>query len=398
MINANLNAPFCLDMHTLTLVDTKDVGTKKGGIYQERSGIKWYVKVTEDLNIPEFLTSRVLQYLVPNNTSPVSFITDKAGWVASREITGFKAQIDVVTKGKSVRDEVKLTIALDFVRYIDRIRGNLGYIVDEENPRSLVAACVDYDLGFRFFWSEDHKTVWISLNHLDQLAEAIDIFGSYSSLSKESFLTYVDSLIAEAINHKGDKCAFDLSTFRQVVQTRLEKMADLLVAAKKVQAFSNNPRPITVKKLEKLNSRTQVLFKDKPTLLHLAATSGIITVVNALIKSGADLNAMDEQHETPLIRAVKGDKTEIALRLLQENANPNRMVHERPLHLAIMRDNVTLARALSKSYPYKTWTLIEKALEHKSTRILAELSPEWIQDANPNQKEFILEMRTAFLS
>lgn len=182
--------PFTLDLDDLTLVGAKDIGTKAGGIYEDRAGSKWYVKVTEDLNIPEFLTSRVLQYLVPRNTSPVYFIKGKPGWVASKEIPGFRSQIDTVSRGKT----------------------------------------------------------------------------------------------------------------------------------------------------------------------------------------------------------IEADQTEIAHMLLKAGANPEQTVHERPLHLAIKRDNVVLARELSTTYPHKKWTLIDKALECKSGKIIRELAPQWMLDAAPVQRKYLEDL------
>lgn len=384
---------FSIHMDDLILTHSKDVGTKEGGIYEDKATrTTWYVKVTEDLHVAEFLTSRVLQYLVPRNTSPVYFIKDKPGWVASKEIKDFRNQIDVVTKGKKIQDELKLTIALDFVRYIDRIRGNLGYIVDEEDPQNLIAACVDYELGFRFFWDKDHETIWFSLTHLDQLPEAIEIFESYHHLSSKDLLEYVDTLILEAEKNKGNKSTFNLSTFREIVQNRLEKMTEVMKAAKELEAFIKSPKIIDAEEIKKLDSYTTFLFADKGTLLHLAASSGRRDLVETLIKSGANLDATDDNHDTPLHRSIKTDQTEIALALLNAGANPNKFVLERPLHLAIMKDNVRLAEKLSETFPYGKWTLIDKAVEHQSAKIIHTLALKWMNEVNAIQKRYLEDL------
>jgi hypothetical protein len=368
----------------------KEIGTKEGGIY-EKEGTLWYVKNVRELHVEEFLASRVLQYLMPNSTSPVFFIKGQPGWVASKEIKGFRPKFDVVTDGKVIKDGVKLAVALDFVNYIDRLPGNLGYIIDDENPQELLAACVDYDLGFRFFWPEHYQFLELWLTRVDDLPEAIEALEDFTSIAQNKLLDYVDVLVAEANEWKTTESKFDTSKFHEIVRYRLEKMAKILEAARQIDAFFRFPpqEKIEKSKLEELNNFSKLLFKEKPTLLHLAISKDRIDLVNLLINSGADLDERDSDHQTPVLMATKKDLTEIVMALLSAGANPNKVVLDRPIYSAIKNDNVPLCERLTESHPDKTWMLIEHALQSRASRVLAALGPKWIKDANDKQIKFL---------
>lgn len=58
------------------------------------------------------------------------------------------------------------------------------------------------------------------------------------------------------------------------------------------------------------------------TPLHLAACQGRISIMEALVQHGADINARGEHGYTPLHEAVLLDRWLAALRLLQMGADP----------------------------------------------------------------------------
>ena len=58
------------------------------------------------------------------------------------------------------------------------------------------------------------------------------------------------------------------------------------------------------------------------TPLHLAAAQGRISIMEALVRHGADINARGEHGYTPLHEAVLLDRWLAALRLLQMGADP----------------------------------------------------------------------------
>ena len=57
------------------------------------------------------------------------------------------------------------------------------------------------------------------------------------------------------------------------------------------------------------------------TALHMAARRGNLEVAEALLDSGADIEARDSLGETPLRRAVNCDKTDLARLLLRRGAD-----------------------------------------------------------------------------
>ena len=58
------------------------------------------------------------------------------------------------------------------------------------------------------------------------------------------------------------------------------------------------------------------------TPLHLAAVQGRISIMEALVRHGADINARGEHGYTPLHEAVEQDHWLAALRLLEMGADP----------------------------------------------------------------------------
>jgi ankyrin repeat protein len=57
------------------------------------------------------------------------------------------------------------------------------------------------------------------------------------------------------------------------------------------------------------------------TALHMAARRGNVEIAEALLESGADIEAPDSLGETPLRRAVNCDKTDVAKLLLARGAD-----------------------------------------------------------------------------
>lgn len=57
------------------------------------------------------------------------------------------------------------------------------------------------------------------------------------------------------------------------------------------------------------------------TLLHVAATNGLVTLIEALLNSGVALNVQDKKGETPIIRACKRGQHKVFELLLKHNAD-----------------------------------------------------------------------------
>jgi len=104
------------------------------------------------------------------------------------------------------------------------------------------------------------------------------------------------------------------------------------------------------------------------TALHLAAKTGNTEAALALIKAGANVDAVDYKSFTPLLTALRWKKYMVCKIVLEAGANVN--VHptnegDSPLHIAVARDDLQLAQLMLQHGavvvdPHKdlNWTLI----------------------------------------
>ena len=118
------------------------------------------------------------------------------------------------------------------------------------------------------------------------------------------------------------------------------------------------------------------LFKKET--LHIAATYGMLEVVKDLIEGGADIEARDKRHRTPLFLAVLNGHAPCCLALLLSNADHQSRdghghtmieVAARSGHLDIVEHLVTFKADIN---PYLMWccsSRIQAATESTSLRI-----------------------------
>lgn len=95
-------------------------------------------------------------------------------------------------------------------------------------------------------------------------------------------------------------------------------------------------------------SKAPELVRPDLTALHEACSRGDLDGVHALVKSGADINALDAKGATPLMIAVERDNIQIVDLLLGMKARPDfvRTSEKSPLGLAIDKGNIEIARLL----------------------------------------------------
>jgi ankyrin repeat protein len=79
------------------------------------------------------------------------------------------------------------------------------------------------------------------------------------------------------------------------------------------------------------------------TPLHVAVAKGQLELVDWLAGETAAANEEDENHETPLILALKADRADLAVLLLNKGADPNRAL---ALHVAAALEDPALAELL----------------------------------------------------
>jgi len=84
------------------------------------------------------------------------------------------------------------------------------------------------------------------------------------------------------------------------------------------------------------------------TALHIAAGDGDMTEVQRLIRKGKDVNAGDEDGDTPLHKAVRKSHTEIVALLIAEGAtvNTKNNSHYTPVEIAAARGNKEITALL----------------------------------------------------
>ncbi|WP_375326313.1 ankyrin repeat domain-containing protein [Candidatus Tisiphia endosymbiont of Nemotelus uliginosus] len=88
--------------------------------------------------------------------------------------------------------------------------------------------------------------------------------------------------------------------------------------------------------------------KENNTMLHFAASAGLIDLVNTLMNSGLDPNIVNSRERTPLHSAARAGNNEVIRRLLEKNASINAQDEEgmAPLHLAALAGHIDTVKEL----------------------------------------------------
>lgn len=103
-----------------------------------------------------------------------------------------------------------------------------------------------------------------------------------------------------------------------------EKLSGIIKTCARLGADVNAPYLCTPEELESY-PYTPDFYKC--TALHIAAGSGDLASVKALMKAGADVNAQSATGSTPLMWAVRNNKTDVALELINNRAAVNYQIN-----------------------------------------------------------------------
>ena len=157
-----------------------------------------------------------------------------------------------------------------------------------------------------------------------------------------------------AVNHKINCNVTNLIKAEAIVNSRNNYQQTPLHYA----AFSNNPNAIQ----EIVSSLDNEIVNEKDhkgkTALHVAVKQNHIACVDILLRSGANVDALDDKRFSPLCYSVMG-KPEIARLLLSFGANPNGISETTkntfssgyelctiPIHIAIVMDELECLKTL----------------------------------------------------
>ena len=122
------------------------------------------------------------------------------------------------------------------------------------------------------------------------------------------------------------------------------------------------------------------------TVLHFLAIEDFVDAVRFLVVHGADVNAVNEFGDSPLVDVADLGRNEIAKMLLTAGANPNGPStpwRDCPIHNAARKGNVHLETLLLNagadaryvnSYGYTIFDALDEALPEDRQRILALLA------------------------
>ncbi|MGA9047086.1 ankyrin repeat domain-containing protein [Sulfuricurvum sp.] len=131
-----------------------------------------------------------------------------------------------------------------------------------------------------------------------------------------------------------------------------------------------------------------ILFLTGCTTLHTAAAKGNIDAIHRLSGEGNDMNAINEEGITPLIRAVNLNQKQSVIALLEDGADSNAAdttAGNTPLHHAILQGSTQLIRILLErnaqlSIPNKEGKtpldLARNATNKEILRMMSETAPQ----------------------
>ncbi|KAJ4324659.1 hypothetical protein N0V84_003783 [Fusarium piperis] len=96
---------------------------------------------------------------------------------------------------------------------------------------------------------------------------------------------------------------------------------------------------------------TRSIWRDIPTVLHIAAFAGMSELASDLIEKGASVSSEDDRERIPLHWAAENGHAKVASLLIQHGCNPDAEDVEglKPLHLAAKKNHASVVTVLLKA-------------------------------------------------
>jgi len=125
------------------------------------------------------------------------------------------------------------------------------------------------------------------------------------------------------------------------------------VSAAAIHEAVRNGETETVKRLIENGADVNARDYQHETPLHIASGRGNTEIAQLLIDKGADVNAQDDKQATPLHVAAHNGNIEVAEILIKNDANVNARdyQHETPLHIAVRKGNLNNVNQIIRGNP-----------------------------------------------
>ena len=312
--------------------------------------------------MPKSSRLEIFNLLLSKGTNPN--IKDSYGETPLHIAIRLKYNLDIikllVTKGvnieeKNKRGETALLIAVqaeqsELVKYL----AGLGANIHSSNSEGETPFIISFSKNFTTFTSLLNAT---NIYSKDSSGESVLHIAVRNNTKKEIVQYILDnSTLINVVNMVGDSplhiaVGFDNEILGDVL---IEKNADIFILNDK--GFS----PLTLaielggKRGEWFFNKKALTAKDENgnTALHIVCQRGYARVIKDMVNNGSDINAINNNNETPLFSALKGDSYHVIKILLTFAENRMMYISKRdflgnsPLHICVKEKAYNSAKLL----------------------------------------------------
>ena len=312
--------------------------------------------------MPKASRMEIFNLLLSKGTNPN--IKDSYGETPLHIAIRLKYNIDIikllVAKGanieeKNKRGESALFMAVqaeqnELVQYLASLGGN----IHSTNAEGETPFTISFSKNFATFTSLLNSTNIYSKDHTGETTLHIAV--KYNT--RKEIVQYIleKSTLTNTVNNVGDTSLHIAVNFDNEVLGGLliEKNADIFLLNEK--GFS----PLILA-IELGGKRTSWFFNKKTltakdengnTALHIASQKGYANVIKDMVNNGADINATNNNNETPLFSALKNDSYHVIKVLLSFAENQIMYISKRdflgnsPLHICVKEKAYNSAKLL----------------------------------------------------